>query len=488
MTSVKNSDYLIDCIENPNHDDLALLWKDITALKIVCVDNEDFLFYKFNQDNLLYEKIRLNEFSEIVKNELKTYLKFVSKINTDKRLTNLIKQIGNKGFSDNVAKVSAMKIYDKYFVNKLDSCKYTFCFKNGTVNLKTGEFSKRTDKDFYARCVDYDYIEIEDDEDKKRQKEIKKIFVRLCNDNKSYAKFNLRFLAYCLTGETREQKSLWSIGHSASNGKSTKSKIFKSCFDAYCFKMDRETLEVGYSKVHKQMAETQGCRYVYIEELNQKKINTALYKDLVDGDVKNNEVLFGTLQLIKIFFKIDVITNFTPNFQTDNGMMRRGILFNYKNQFVDKEDYIEDVKGLYIKDKTLLEKFEDDKYKLSFFKLLLPYTIEYYKEGLKIPKSLTDDFKEVCNENDKMTTFIDFYYVKTNNINDRIYKEEFRELFNRHYKLNYSWINILSDLKRCKINYEPKKRTNYNGLSQQGVITGLKLRDNDNDIENPLDN
>ena len=33
-----------------------------------------------------------------------------------------------------------------------------------------------------------------------------------------------------------------------------------------------------------------------------------------------------------------------------------------------------------------------------------------------------------------------------------------------------------------------KKRTNYNGLSQQGVITGIKLRDNDEDIENPLDN
>ena len=75
---MKNSNYLIDCIENPNHDDISLLWKDITDNKIVCVDTDDYLFYKFNTENLLYEKIRLNEFSEIVKNDLKTYLKEIS--------------------------------------------------------------------------------------------------------------------------------------------------------------------------------------------------------------------------------------------------------------------------------------------------------------------------------------------------------------------------------------------------------------------------
>ena len=489
---MKNSNYLIDCIENPNHDDISLLWKDITDNKIVCVDTDDYLFYKFNTENLLYEKIRLNEFSEIVKNDLKTYLKEISKINTDKRLTSLIKQIGNKGFYDNVSKVSAMKIYDKKFMSKLDSSKHTICFKNGTVNLKTGEFQKRTEKDYFARCLDYDYIE--DNKDKElslkneqlRQKKIKNIFKKVCNDSDEETEFTLRFLSYCLTGETREQKSLWSIGHSASNGKSTKSKIFKSCFEPYCFKMDRETLELGYSKVHKQMSETQGCRYVYIEELNQRKINTALYKDLVDGDIKNNEVLFGTVQMITIMFKLDIITNFTPNFQTDNGMMRRGVLLNHHNRFVDEDEYQKGIDGLYLKDKYLLDKFNEDKYKLSFFKLLLPYAIEYYKKGLVIPKSLTENFKELCKENDKMKDFIDFYFVKTNDDKDRIYKDEFKDMYNNHYKIKTDWINILSDLKRCNISYDRQKRAEYLGLSQRGVIIGLKLR-NDNEELNPFD-
>jgi hypothetical protein len=65
-------------------------------------------------------------------------------------------------------------------------------------------------------------------------------------------------------------------------------------------------------------------------------------------------------------------------------------------------------------------------------------------------------------------------------------------MYNQHCKLNFSWIHILSDIKRTGLNYDCEKKTMYEGLSQKGCIMGVKLRlyddeDEVNNVENPLD-
>ena len=86
---------LKNVIENPNDDCLAILWKHITIEKIYCMNIENYIYYKFNKKTCLYDLIGLNEFSDIVNNELKKYLVDNAKVNTDKRLTDLITKIGN---------------------------------------------------------------------------------------------------------------------------------------------------------------------------------------------------------------------------------------------------------------------------------------------------------------------------------------------------------------------------------------------------------
>ena len=492
ILNIKNSEYLNQVIENDNHDDLALLWIDITKEKIKCVDSKKYTLYKFDTDTLLYEKLQINEFSEIVRTELKQYLKDVSTANTDVRLLKLINKICNKTYSSDVAKIIAVKkpIYCKKFLKKLDNKPHVVNVNNGIIDLKTGEFKTRTNKDLYSLCLDFDYTE---KLNKKVMAEIREDFKNICNDDETFLEFMFSWLGYCLTGETNETKSLWCIGHKAGNGKSTISKIFVTMFKNYCYKFKSESLNEKYSKLHKELAQCKGVRYAYIEELKQEKLDTTVYKDLVDGDHINNEVLFSTTAELNITFKLTVISNTDPNFKADKGMMRRGILVNHTNEFYEKDDFeaCNGKKGIYLKNKWIIEKYKKDKYKNALLHILLPYAKRYYADGLIVPKIYRNSFKDLCEENDKMQEFINSCVTITNNDDDRIYKEEFRSVYNAHSKLNFNWITILSDVRRTGLDYNKEKRCNYNGLSQKGCIVGIKFRDFTDDFihinNNPLD-
>jgi hypothetical protein len=137
----------------------------------------------------------------------------------------------------------------------------------------------------------------------------------------------------------------------------------------------------------------------------------------------------------------------------------------------------ESLKGIYVKDKNLLEKFNDQKYKLAFFHLLLEYSRQYYISGLKIPESFLDNFKGLCDENDKMKRFIETNFENTNNDGDIIYKDEFFLLYNNYTKFNNNWTSVLNDIKRLNIKYDSRKHINYDGKRVQGCIIGLKLKD-----------
>ena len=88
-----------------------------------------------------------------------------------------------------------------------------------------------------------------------------------------------------------------------------------------------------------------------------------------------------------------------------------------------------------------------------------------------------------------MQTFIDFTFEITNDDSDKIHKDDFKQLYNDHFKIKMDWIKILSELKRCNLKYERQLRTNYEGQSQKGVILGIRLRNVlDEELkENPLD-
>ena len=292
----------------------------------------------------------------------------------------------------------------------------------------------------------------------------------------------MNFLSYCITSETKEQKYLNVVGPSASNGKSTIIKLMEEALSIYIFKAKKDLFSEAYSKGHKYFAQTKNKRIVYIEELDKKKVDADLIKDVVDGNQINNEVLFSTTEKIDINFKLMFLSNNLMNFDADSGIKRRLIHFEFRNKFVAQQDLEKEranhkIGKVYALDNSLVNKFHvNDDYKNALIHILIKKAKQYFENGLVIPEKYVEIAKEVCEENDKFKNFFDNHFDITNNDSDRISKDELRDLYNSYTKCNFSASSIMTDIQRLQLKYERGLRCIYNGISLRGVILGIKKK------------
>ena len=375
-------------------------------------------------------------------------------------------------------------------LNRLDN---HLNFRNGKLNLKTLEFSERTDDDFITEYLNYDFTP---EANTSIIKKVKGILKQICNSDKEDYELITDFLGYCITTETKEQKYLNAVGPSASNGKSTLIKLVEEALSIYVFKAKKDLFSEAFSKGHKYFAQTKNKRIVYIEEQDKKKVDSDLIKDVVDGNKMNNEVLFSTTEKIDINFKLMFLSNNLMNFDADSGIKRRLIHFDFKNKFVSKDDYekeklLHKIGEVFVLDSSLLGKFkESDEYKNALIHILVSKAKKYFDSGLKIPSKYVEIAKDMCEENDKFKNFFDNHFEVSNKEEDRLSKDELRDMFNHHTKCNYSASSIMTDIQRLQLRYERGMRTVYNGVSIRGVLIGIKKKDwecNDNEfVDEPL--
>ena len=230
-------------------------------------------------------------------------------------------------------------------------------------------------------------------------------------------------------------------------------------------------------------------RIVYIEELDKKKTDGDLLKDIVDGNKMNNEVLFGTTEKIDISFKLMFFSNNIMNFDADSGIKRRMIAMEFNSIFAEAEDLAEKRatypnSDVFKIDRNLLDMFKNNvEYKNAFMHLVIEESRSYFKNGLTIPESYKKATNDLCDENDKMKQFIENQFEITKRDEDRITKDEFHELYSAHTKCNYAWTSILSDIKRLGLCYDGGKRAIYKGVTIRGVLIGIKKKKLDPFIE-----
>jgi phage/plasmid-associated DNA primase len=358
-------------------------------------------------------------------------------------------------------------------IEQFDENRHLISFKNGVYDLKAKEFRERTKEDYLTNCLSYDY---NTETNKKIQKEIHDMIMHTANDDKDDFNSLLSYSGYTLTGETKEQMFLLIVGHTASNGKSTFMNVLCQAFEFYSFKPATETFNKAYAKAHKQFKHMKKpVRLVFIEEIDQEHVDTKRLKSYVDGiSVAGNEVMYGTTEDIVLHSKLVFSSNFDPRFQVDGGTLRRGYMTVLTNQFLDGEDYEKEKgkKGVYLKDKDMLKRFQTNEYKLELMHFIIPYAEQYYEKGLKICKKWRDQFKEVCDNNDTVKQFIfesgEVEY--TGNKDDMIQKDMLLELYNHKTGEKTNWNNLLSELKRLGIKYDRQKMMSR----RKGVVIGIK--------------
>lgn len=436
--------------------------------------------FKFDEETCLWNECTKNDIisdiARVLTSELKKLIgdalkesKHKESLALTRTLVSVTKHLNLNGVFVHVSSDTCFKIKDSDTI--INSNRNLISFKNGVYDLKNNEFRQRTRKDYCSFSLGYDY---NNEINNTIMDEIKNILLNICNDDQEYFTFMMDWLGYCLTGETREQKTLFMIGHTASNGKSTIAHIFNLIFDAYSMKLDRRTFNSNYSKSHKQLAGIKYKRFLYIEELERSNLNVELLKDIVDGKNIENEVMYGTSENIQIYGKLNLISNHDPIFKSDEGVKRRGLCMIFKNKFVEKYDFEETHKGVYLLDPKLISKFENDDYKVQFINLLLPHAHRYYNKGLQIPVPIRKQFKDIANENDEMGEFLTNHCIITNNDDDRVLKTEFTDMYNSKFKTNHKFHFLLSDLKNKGILFDRTKRKD--GI--KGCLVGLKLKNN----------
>lgn len=494
-----------------SHTRAAKMFNQFCLKKVIIISDKEI--YLFNTSHKYYQKIKrehlMNIVEEVILSTLKAWAVFLINYKEDEnqkqlkeiltsRLDEAIQKMESTPYQKNVLDqiISKNTITPEEYEN-LNHLPNYLNFRNCKVNLKTLEIEDRTEKDFITEYLNYDFHE---KCDKTIKKEVLQIIKNICNDDETDLDFILRYLAYGITSETREQKYLNCLGPQASNGKSTLIKITEQAFDIYTFKSDKRQFSENFSKGHKFFSQMKNKRIVYIEELDKKKIDGDLLKDTVDGNKMNNEVLFGTTEKIKINFKLFFFSNNLMNFDSDQGIRRRAIMIYFKNKFVDPEDYEKECQtytdgNVYKKDLGLVQRFEnDDRYKLAFVHILLKYARKYFTDGIVVPDKYKKTTNDICDENDKMKGFIDNGFEITGNKEDRINWREFHDLYNKYTNFNNAWPNVLSEIKKCSLQYDGDARSWYNGISTKKSILGIKKRQQEETViepefieENPLD-
>jgi len=342
-----------------------------------------------------------------------------------------------------------------------------FQFSNGAFNLETGLLEKRTREMYITKTLSYEYSDLEN---KQEQFKIMNLFKQVLPDDK-FLEGHLNWRGLCLTGEISPQVFVLNIGYTASNGKSTLSKIFDEAFPIYCKKLGTDCFDSDSSNAYNKCIASMNnepIRLAYMEEWGEKKQSTSLIKSTTDGTSITCKPLYSEEINMKIQFKLEASSNSDPNMggSKDNGIGRRCKVFHYTSQFVDDQSQVDHMKNIYIKDINVISMFDKDSYKLALFHILAPYAKKFYKDTeLTLPVECSSNFKDIMNDADVWGEYMEQYEVCPG---EWISKKDI-EMEHSMYAQNNGKTSDFPDTRWCVIKQEFNKRGfHYNS---QRVLT-----------------
>ena len=316
------------------------------------------------------------------------------------------KTISSSGYLNVLTKFLRTPLADNTFEMKLDNNFGKLAFQNGIMDLETKEFRIGIQADdFITNTIPYDY---------KPACNIKKEYVKeklleILNNNKEHLEYFLSLIGFSFIGSPHLEKSLYfcvdkTDKSAGDNGKTFFFDILSALLPNYVYKTNKSFLEEKNSKVHKQLVNMKGKRLVWLDEFNENKTNPELMKVIGEGSEIENEILFGTAEIINIMFKLWTLTNHIPNIEAkETAVYNRYKQISYGSHFdrTGKRIKSNPDKLEFIADTTLGDKIKTEYYN-EVFELIIDYANEYYKSKKlpSIPLQFQNDTKETQMKND----------------------------------------------------------------------------------------
>ena len=340
-------------------------------------------------------------------------------------------------------------------MSDMDSKKDIVNVQNGIVNLRTGELIPHERTFFCTKIINANYY-------KDAKAPIWEKFLKsITNNDQELITFLKRSVGYSLTGSTKEQCAFFCYGIGA-NGKSTFLDIIYELLGDYAMNCQPETIMMKSTMsaaVTSDIARLKGARMVTtVEPAEGAKLNEGLVKQLTGGDAVTARFLYGKEFEYRPEFKIWMATNHKPVIRgTDEGIWRRIKLIPFTVTIPSEKQ-----------DKNLLYKLmkEID----GILKWAVDGCIEWQREGLNMPKVITDASKEYRVEMDILKAFIE----------ECMDDHPFGEIKSSDLYKNYvDWAEANNEyvMKHTKFGIEMSKRYENKKTRNGKVYYGLKVKE-----------
>ena len=262
---------------------------------------------------------------------------------------------------------------------------------NGVINLKTGQMIEPDMEMLLTRRIDVDYVP--DAEAPKWAEFLQKAIPYM-----DYRRFLHRWIGYCLTGLTREQKLLFIYGPPRT-GKSTLVQTITRIMSEYYETVDRKKLMMtrnAESEIPAWLAKLKGARLVTaVECKDSDRLDGSLVKIMTGNEDISARFLNQNEITYRPQFKLILTGNHRFQFEGDDSAIARRILEMTLDQTVDEASLNPDL------DDELWEEREG----------ILAWMVEgarlYFESGLCVPGDMSEKIKEYQKDMDFIGQFIE---------------------------------------------------------------------------------
>ena len=276
-------------------------------------------------------------------------------------------------------------------LNKLDQDPYLLGVRNGVVDLKTSKLLQPSPDRLVTKYCNVHF-------DPEASCPAFDAFLERVVPSEAERQFLLVAMGYCLTGLTSEQ--LWFFLHGyGANGKSVLVGLLERLMGDYAVKIQTESLmqQPRGGSAAPELLGLQGKRLVFANETQDgQRLDDARIKDLTGGDSLAGRWLYSNDTInFRPVFKLLMVGNYVP-IVSDNshGFWRRVVLFPFNVTIPPHEQ-----------DKRLAAKLASEA--SGILNLLLKSLGIYWKEGLRVPQSLSRATNSYRSDQDLIQQFID---------------------------------------------------------------------------------